>query len=845
MTTTGTARVASLLPSPSPAPGSWGDYVTGLLDPAWRPAEWNAESGVFTPDPNSPATLVAICTRPGCGRLAHQVSRNPLCGACVSEMTRLHIPKAALLQTPVSRERVDPTQQCLVVVDGDRCAMDGTSRGLCRHHYQAWKRFPDGTPIEAFAAAGVNPSGNPLQTYPRHACSTKRCKRGAYAMKDSAYSFCPACEQRVLPALREGRASSVEDWLERLAEPASSHDLTLNLWTLENCGTTQAELLYVLQQHDKRRAGTLDPVITNAFVRGIRRQGMNTLVGNHETLLEIAGPRGRAISMANFANDVLEQAHRGFTGYDPTIDDLLYLEDLNLRVVQSSPVPVKTVAPLDLTEIPQLWLREAFRTWALTGRDTRNNMVVTFKVMKVASAALSGSRADQGHRPERLGLADMTAVVNYLHSEWTMEGRSAPNYDTLKYVLRHWWNVVDLARRLGLWNDIPADFARDKALHKNRGVVTTDDDELGRALPNDVVKHLRASTHLITGQNAEMRRAASEVLIDTGRRPNEVVSLQRDCLERVSPDSDEWWLLWDNHKTRRASRRLPINSETVEAIRRWQAILDESGSQSQWLFPSPSSVQGKKHLNASTLGVILTNLCAVAPPLTGPVIGVDGEPVTADLTGITPYDFRHSYAQRHADAGVPPDALRELMDHKNFETTMGYYRVSAKRKRAAAKMVAPLARDRSGRKVGISESRQGLSIVAVPFGGCSEPSNVKAAGNDCPVRFQCAGCNFYRPDPSYLPDLERHIADLKMNLAAARKMGSPSYVVANFEGQIADYRNVINQMRDDLDDMPDEQRKEIDAASAILRRSRAAVAAGRALPLTVVQATPVGAQRAQ
>jgi hypothetical protein len=33
----------------------------------------------------------------------------------------------------------------------------------------------------------------------------------------------------------------------------------------------------------------------------------------------------------------------------------------------------------------------------------------------------------------------------------------------------------------------------------------------------------------------------------------------------------------------------------------------------------------------------------------------------------------HTYAQRHADAGVPPDVLRELLDHLNFDTTRQYY----------------------------------------------------------------------------------------------------------------------------------------------------------------------------
>jgi hypothetical protein len=50
---------------------------------------------------------------------------------------------------------------------------------------------------------------------------------------------------------------------------------------------------------------------------------------------------------------------------------------------------------------------------------------------------------------------------------------------------------------------------------------------------------------------------------------------------------------------------------------------------------------------------------------------------------VVPYAYRHSYAQRHADEGVPPDVQRDLMGHDSVQTTVGYYRVTEKRVRAA------------------------------------------------------------------------------------------------------------------------------------------------------------------
>jgi integrase len=53
------------------------------------------------------------------------------------------------------------------------------------------------------------------------------------------------------------------------------------------------------------------------------------------------------------------------------------------------------------------------------------------------------------------------------------------------------------------------------------------------------------------------------------------------------------------------------------------------------------------------------------------------DPRTADGADFDPwrvvlYAYRHSYAQRHADAGVPIDVLRQLMDHSNLDTTKKY-----------------------------------------------------------------------------------------------------------------------------------------------------------------------------
>lgn len=40
-------------------------------------------------------------------------------------------------------------------------------------------------------------------------------------------------------------------------------------------------------------------------------------------------------------------------------------------------------------------------------------------------------------------------------------------------------------------------------------------------------------------------------------------------------------------------------------------------------------------------------------------------------------------------------------------------------------------------------TRRAIGSVVVPFGTCSEPTNVAASGGTCPLRFRCVGCDHF------------------------------------------------------------------------------------------------------
>ncbi len=396
-------------------------------------------------------------------------------------------------------------------------------------------------------------------------------------------------------------------------------------------------------------------------------------------------------------------------------------------------------------------------------------------------------------------------------------------------LIRLFFALIDFGRRSDLLADVPGVFAQLRE-HVLPDIDVTED-HLGRAIPESIIRYLDQHLDLLGCRSSDwlaveptaltaMYRTIYLVMRDTGRRSNEFLSLRRGCVEWID---DQPNLIYDNHKARRLRRRLPITRTLAGAITAWEVELDTSSfpGRDQWLFPSPrGSAVG--HLSDGAWNTIVHKWVRAIPGPDDDTIGpTDG--LACDRSRIFPHAFRHSYAQRHADAGVAVDVLRDLLDHRSSATTLGYYRVTLKRKRAAIRLVGQFSLDRYGNIAPITDvSSYEIGTVAVPFGNCTEPSNVKAGGHACPIRFQCAGCGFYRPDPSYLPAVEQHTHQLRADREIAIADDAATFVVDNLTAQIDAFTVVTDTMRRCLDTLDPDERAEVEQAAIILRRSRAA-----------------------
>ena len=325
-------------------------------------------------------------------------------------------------------------------------------------------------------------------------------------------------------------------------------------------------------------------------------------------------------------------------------------------------------------------------------------------------------------------------------------------------------------------------------------------------------------------------RAAAELMIDTGRRPDEVCALPWDCLEYDEPGREPV-LVYFNHKSARDGRRLPVAQATAGLILAQKARVREMFpgaplGELRLLPAAYANPHGRRPVAENHFGARHREWVSSMPPL----LRADG--TEFDKTRVVPCAYRHTYAQRHADAGVPVDVLSALMDHRTLNTTRGYYTVGDQRRRDAVDKVASLQFDRRGNRIWRDAktlldselARRAIGEVAVPYGTCSEPSNVQAGGHGCPYRFRCVGCGHFRTDVSYLPDLRAYLDDLLRNrervLAAADiDQWARAEAVPSSE-EIATVRSLITRVEAGLEDLTADEREQTDQAVAIVRRHR-------------------------
>jgi len=488
---------------------------------------------------------------------------------------------------------------------------------------------------------------------------------------------------------------------------------------------------------------------------------------------------------------------------------------------------------LDFTQIHQDWLREVAKSWAYAKMPTVGTYwprKVLIDVELLSDAIAAGSSG--GHRAGEVGRDDIERFFHLVRDR-RQENGTLYSGSSRQAMVHHVRSFLADCATLGLLKGVQPGFA----ILKGEGVkVAVAQRDVGRrSIPESVIAELDKHLDLLgrhpvrgpaSGLGPQLQRLAYELLRDTGRRVGEVSTLHCDCIWRDSDGSP--WLLYDNVKSARLELRIPVFDSLARSVEQVvaevTALFPDTPRGETALFPAQVQNQlGRRSINGSTIRKWLRTWIDQIPGLTEQVFDDDGELRSFPDVKIRPHAFRHSYAQRLADSGAPLDVTQKLMDHGSPITTQGYYEVSRPRLRKAIRAVEKITVDRDGmreRKTSIDPIvTTSIRAVAVPYGLCREPSNVKAGGHECPIRYQCTGCGYFETNPSYLPDLRARLDQLLRSREAGLAMGAAEWALPH-QQEIDRYRGMIADMEQQLSQLDDEERRTIAEASDLLRSTR-------------------------
>lgn len=617
MSTAGAARlvVASLARIPQPAdPGVLGRVPPGasaavladrieavfLTEAGWDPQTW-----VLTLTPEHPLLGRPICRAAGCRTTCFE--RTGVCLDCRRRLTMagLGLDDIDVLAPPRGARWSGP--------DDGTCTVGGcprpwvtTREPLCPEHLGAQQSL--GVDVAAFVGrADVAP-------LPGHGvCAVVACPR---QLPGHGTTYCDAHLQRLRVLRRGGEQPDETVW--RLTEPPVSRAGQVSLAGLDP--TVAVEILFGMQQRTRQGVKT-NTSILRAICNDARRQQVSTLAA-------LTVPAARGVTHASVVRTLVTHARRGRS----TPDTEIVKDSWDMALFGHRGL-------LSFTAISQAWLRETAKIWALSdlprrrGRSGSDKTRHHLSSLALLSESLRG-RSDHGDVPAALDRRDIELFLNrlaYLHT--------AGEISTLIRVIacREVRMVLTAARHLGATrSDGPAAGLSDQfCVHPGDIPEEPAHGEPGRDLPPEIMRHICDRLDTLTAPHI---RTAVAILIDTGRRPADVVALPLDCLT-ADPDGAPV-LIYDNHKANRYGRRLPITTATADAIREQQQRVRDrfpttAPGDLKLLPTSWSNRDGRRPMTVSALSTAHKAWIAALPP-----------PLRADNT---PFDTSKCilYAYRH------------------------------------------------------------------------------------------------------------------------------------------------------------------------------------------------------
>jgi len=813
-----------------PAEGeSWTEYLRGRISMDWRPGEFDSQTLLYIPDPDLDGNLISVCARTGCG-IRVTVGMCPSCRVSRRKaQTELGDAFDLELWLKIPRSRRAARADCMV----SKCERTPVAVGLCQTHrvaLTAWRKETGRRSVDEWLEAK---RPRPLPPAERK-CRALICGSDAHLRS----GLCITHESRWRAwQVRQGTLDpdllAVDYWLNNdfeLPLSADQESSYAEMWATPFHllqPPIRWEYLFAVQQRDLELQAQMTPIFIRRGYFALRKAENKSLVG-----LDGLGLPPGARDVAGFFRDLqvrIDEAHRQWRGADGREPGVYFLVDLDLT---PSSHRVSRTAKVDLSDLRTGWWATTVDSFLLEGGPHGRTMVsAVATVAPVIDAVLE----QRGTPPEALGRSDVDAIARAIRKRWSSNGSQRSHFRAFKQVINHARLSDDF---MPVWKRIPAAFRLDSARHRAAGTPDRGraNDDSFRFIPQPIVDWVMDHLYLIE-RNTALKTLEAQMMIyiheRCGRRTTETVRLRDNCLSYDS--AGQAYLDWDRAKPPYGPGiRLPIHQDVHDAIRDWQAIKAEHGIESQWLFPSERT-RADRPISGEFLRTRIEELMAAViehAPYESEVEGADGNLVYFDLRSIDAYAFRHAFAQRHADAtdqhgrqSFSPEELQEWMGHANFNTTMGYFKITSRRKRRVMAALPSRRLNFMGRPVPVDRERDAFTKLAVSLGSCTEPANVTSGGNACALDHVCESCPFFLVDPFERDGLAAKRTYLQGRIERLRIIAPDSHMIQHYRLRIADCDRIIAGIDTYIEGLPETERANIrsalDAMSDVRHRASA------------------------
>lgn len=676
------------------------------------------------------------------------------------------------------------------------CAIEGcqrgsrSSQGLCRNHCDLWRR--EGSPELVAWISGTDVPADPRRK--PIACVVEGCRGGQRARK-----LCTPHYQSWVKAGRPELSQWIPVQKPRAARcavcaiPGCTLDaftrkrpLCLNhdhRWRMNgkppisqfvtDCSVRGAdvfdmrglpnrltrEIQYTLQRRvDEKRIKT-QPRRLQPLIRHLRRMGVDSMseytLEQWKPILADAPSLGWTTDALAFIRDSQKwiDGLRRPGGWESVYGrDVWDLAELGYHT------PTARVATLRFDRIERGWLRETAKRWCRwrlsTGTSPGAVASNLYAVARFCGFLDSTDRAPLA--PSQLDREVIEAYLAWVAVKWpdpcTRRKDLGGFASFLRTIQQHRW-VPQISQEAMIFNEDYPDRAEAKA----------------RALPEFVAAQLELESNL--ARFAEPRyRVLTEILQRTGIRVGDARRLAIDCIDRDQHGAA--YLRYHNHKMRRDART-PIDDRLADAIVEQQLRVRDRYPNGLVLFPM---------IRANPVGALPIARAAYARKLQEWVAECEIRNEAGQLASVNPHQFRHTYATRLINSGVPQHVVKKLLDHDSDTMTAHYARLSMETVRqeweAATKVniAGHVVHEGKGQLAEAIWLKNSLSRakMALPNGYCTLPLQ-----QSCEYANACLTCPMFLTTAEFLPQHKSQLIETRMLIDNAKQRGQERLVEMN------------------------------------------------------------------